>query len=162
MGAAAFELSRSIRGRVRTSLSRCLLSLSAVICLALSLAYICSSADGKFGLIIFYLLFAVVVIVFSGEGMISRSRLFLACRPLFYYLGRISLPMYLTQTLMRRSVPFFFEKSSLWTQCFLIYAGTLTLGILVSAVMDRSLRSRIAGLLTGRGRKVYEQQAPGI
>lgn len=162
MGAAAFELSRVIRGRVRTLVSSSFLSFTAVTCLALSLMYICSSADGRYGIIVFYLLFGAVVIAFSGEGIISRSRLFLSCRPFFCYLGRISLPMYLTQTLMRRSVPFFFEKSSPWSQCFLIYTGTLFLGMLLTAVMDRSARRGIAGLLTHRGRKVCGQQAPGI
>lgn len=121
LGTTAFELSRRIRGHVRSVSARALLTLTALICLALSLAYICSAADAKYGLPVLFLLFIVVVIAFSGEGLLCRADLFRS--PVFAWLGAISLPMYVTQTLLRMSVPFWFGKASQRTQCFLIYAG---------------------------------------
>ena len=125
MGTTAFELSRFIRGRVHSLPARSALTFTALASLALSLMYMCSAADSRYGLPVFYLLFLLVVITFSGEGLISRADLFRS--PFFTWLGAVSLPMYVTQTIMRMLVPCVFAKSSQWAQCFLIYAGTLLL-----------------------------------
>lgn len=131
MGATAFEISRRIQGRVHSAAVRILLSLTALTCLGLSLAYMCSTMDGIWGLVVFYLLFVLVVIAFSGEGILCRAGIF--SHPVFSYLGRISLPMYVTQTLLRRSIPWYFPKSSQWTQCLLIYLGIFGFAVLLDA-----------------------------
>ncbi len=131
MGATAFEISRRMQGRVYSSAARILLSLTALTCLGLSAAYMCSAMEGRLGLAVFYLLFVLVVIAFSGEGFLSRAGLF--SHPVFAYLGRISLPMYVTQTLLRRIVPCYFARSSQWTQCFLIYLGIFALAVFLDA-----------------------------
>lgn len=141
MGTTAYELSRFIRGRVHSLPSRAVLTFTALACLALSIMYMCSAADGIYGLPVFYLLFFLIAITFSGEGLISRADIFRSS--FFTWLGSVSLPMYVTQTLLRMVVPCVFGKCSQWTQCFLIYAGTLFLaaGLLtaVSYVKSRSL-----------------------
>lgn len=131
MGTTAFEISRRMQGNVHSLVMRILLSLTALACLGLSLAYMCSEMEGSFGLAVFYLLFILVVIVFSGEGMLCQAGLF--SHPFFTYLGRISLPMYLTQTLLRRSVSWYFAKSPQWTQCLLIYLGIIGLAVFLDA-----------------------------
>ena len=138
MGATAFEISRRMQGRVYPAAARILLSLTALTCLSLSIAYMCSAMEGRLGIGVFYLLFVLVVIAFSGEGILCRAGCF--SHPLFSYLGRISLPMYVTQTLLRRSVPWYFAGSSQWTQCILIYLGILGLAVFLdsaSAFMHR-------------------------
>jgi peptidoglycan/LPS O-acetylase OafA/YrhL len=131
MGATAFEISRRMQGRIHSAAVRILLSLTALTCLGLSAAYMCSAMEGRFGLVVFYLLFVLVVITFSGEGFLSRAGLF--GHPVFAYLGRISLPMYVTQTLLRRIVPWYFAKSTQWTQCLLIYLGIFALAVFLDA-----------------------------
>ena len=138
MGATAFEISRRMQGRVYPAAARILLSLTALTCLSLSIAYMCSAMEGRLGIGVFYLLFVLVVIAFSGEGILCHTGCF--SHPLFSYLGRISLPMYVTQTLLRRSVPWYFAGSSQWTQCILIYLGILGLAVFLdsaSAFMRR-------------------------
>ena len=138
MGATAFEISRRMQGRVYPAAVRILLSLTALTCLSLSIAYMCSAMEGRLGIGVFYLLFVLVVIAFSGEGILCHTGCF--SHPLFSYLGRISLPMYVTQTLLRRSVPWYFAGSSQWTQCILIYLGILGLAVFLdsaSAFMRR-------------------------
>lgn len=141
MGTTAYELSRFIRGRVHSLPARAALTFTALASLALSLMYMCSAADGSYGLPVFYLLFLLVTITFSGEGLISRADFFHS--PFFTWLGAVSLPMYVSQTLLRMLVPCVFGKYSQWTQCFLIYAGTLLLasGLLtaISHVKNRDL-----------------------
>ena len=138
MGATAFEISRRMQGRVYPAAVRILLSLTALTCMSLSIAYMCSAMEGRLGIGVFYLLFVLVVIAFSGEGILCRAGCF--SHPLFSYLGRISLPMYVTQTLLRRSVPWYFAGSSQWTQCILIYLGIFGLAVFLdsaSAFMHR-------------------------
>ena len=138
MGATAFEISRRMQGRVYPAAVRILLSLTALTCMSLSIAYMCSAMEGRLGIGVFYLLFVLVVIAFSGEGILCRAGCF--SHPLFSYLGRISLPMYVTQTLLRRSVPWYFAGSSQWTQCVLIYLGIFGLAVFLdsaSAFMHR-------------------------
>ena len=138
MGATAFEISRRMQGRVYPTAARILLSLTALTCLSLSIAYMCSAMEGRLGIGVFYLLFVLVVIAFSGEGILCHAGCF--SHPLFSYLGRISLPMYVTQTLLRRSVPWYFAGSSQWTQCVLIYLGIFGLAVFLdsaSAFMHR-------------------------
>ena len=138
MGATAFEISRRMQGRVYPAAVRILLSLTALTCMSLSIAYMCSAMEGRLGIGAFYLLFVLVVIAFSGEGILCHAGCF--SHPLFSYLGRISLPMYVTQTLLRRSVPWYFAGSSQWTQCILIYLGIFGLAVFLdsaSAFMHR-------------------------
>ena len=138
MGATAFEISRRMQGRVYPAAVRILLSLTALTCMSLSIAYMCSAMEGRLGIGVFYLLFVLVVIAFSGEGILCHAGCF--SHPLFSYLGRISLPMYVTQTLLRRSVPWYFAGSSQWTQCVLIYLGIFGLAVFLdsaSAFMHR-------------------------
>lgn len=125
MGTTAFELSRLIRGRVHSLPARAALTFTALASLVLSIMYMCSAADGRYGFAVFYLLFLLVAITFSGEGLISRADIFRS--PFFTWLGAVSLPMYVSQTLLRMLVPCIFGKTTQWTQCFLIYAGTLLL-----------------------------------
>lgn len=131
MGATAFEITRRMQGRAYPAAVRFLFSMTALTCLGLSLAYMCSAMEGKYGLAVFYLLFVLVVIAFSGEGILCRAGFF--SHPFFTYLGRISLPMYVTQTLLRDSVPWYFAKSSQWTQCILIYLGIFGLAAFLDA-----------------------------
>ena len=138
MGATAFEISRRMQGRVYPAAVRILLSLTALTCMSLSIAYMCSAMEGRLGIGAFYLLFVLVVIAFSGEGILCHAGCF--SHPLFSYLGRISLPMYVTQTLLRRSVPWYFAGSSQWAQCILIYLGIFGLAVFLdsaSAFMHR-------------------------
>ena len=131
MGATAFEITRRMQGRAYPKAVRFLFSLTALICLGLSLAYMCSAMGGEYGLVVFYLLFVLVVIAFSGEGILCRKGFF--SHPVFTYLGRISLPMYVTQTLLRDCVPWYFARSPQWTQCILIYLGIFGLAVFLDA-----------------------------
>ena len=131
MGATAFEITRRMQGRAYPTAVRFLFSFTALASLGLSLAYMCSAMGGEYGLVVFYLLFVLVVIAFSGEGILCRAGFF--SRPFFSYLGRISLPMYVTQTLFRDSVPWYFARSSQWTQCILIYLGIIGLAVFLDA-----------------------------
>ena len=141
MGTTAFEISRRLQGRVRSLPVRILLSTIALTCLGISVAYMCSALDGRAGLTVFYLLFVLVVIVFSGEGALSYAGIFR--HPLFAYLGRISLPMYVTQTLFRRIVPWYFGKSSQWMQCVLIYFGIFVFSVFLQEVLVRLHRKPV-------------------
>ena len=160
MGATAFELSRLIRGRVRSVFVRALITLSALAGLALTGFYMCSSADESYGILCFYLLFIVVTMVFSGEGLLCHAGVFRS--PFFAWLGAVSLPMYVSQTLLRMLVPCCFEKSGQWTQCFLIYAGVLLLGIVMHTAVtlagERSL-PKIPGLSLLRVRALKDPDA---
>ena len=94
----------------------------------------CSAMDGKTGLVVFYLLFIAVVIAFSGEGFLCHAGIFSS--PVLIYLGKISLPMYVTQTLLRRSIPWYFSRCSQWTQCLLIYLGVFIFSAFLLAALD--------------------------
>ncbi len=132
LGATAFEISRRMQGHVHSRAGRILLSFIALACLFLSLAYMCSDMPGKYGLAVFYLLFVLVAITFSGEGALCHSGIF--DHPVFTYLGKISLPMYVTQTLFRKLIPWYFPRSTQWTQCLLIYFGIFAFSVFLQAV----------------------------
>ena len=141
VGAGTFEISRRIstwfarrKADLRLLVCRWLLTLTALTCLGLSAAYMCSALEGRYALIVFCLLAAAVAIVFSGEGVLSHAGIF--GHPVFAWLGRISLPMYVSQTLFRRAVPYWFDRNSEWMQCLMIYLGIL----LFAAAMDGAAR----------------------
>ena len=93
--------------------------------------------------VVFCLLSAAVAIVFSGQGVLCHAGIF--THPVFAYLGRISLPMYVSQTLFRRSVPYWFDRNSEWMQCLMIYLGILLFAMLMdgTARLCRGRRVRI-------------------
>jgi peptidoglycan/LPS O-acetylase OafA/YrhL len=99
--------------------------------------------EGCYALIVFCLLAAAVAIVFSGEGVLSHAGIF--GHPVFAWLGRISLPMYVSQTLFRRAVPYWFDRNSEWMQCLMIYLGILLFAMLMdgTARLCRGRRVRI-------------------
>lgn len=150
IGAASFECSRLLNACFRSDPSlrdqsheaelrlfrrvcRTLLSLTALLCLTLSVAYMCSSLDGAYALIVVALLSIAVTITFSGEGILCRAGAF--NHPAFSYLGAISLPMYVSQTILRMTVQHWFARSTQWTQCLLIYIGVLALGVTLHALV---------------------------
>ena len=150
VGAGTFEISRRIstwfarrKADLRLLVCRWILTLTALTGLALSVVYMCSAMEGRYALIIFCLLAAAVAIVFSGEGVLSHAGIF--GHPVFAWLGRISLPMYVSQTLFRRSVPYWFDRSSEWKQCLMIYLGILLFAMLMdgTARLCRGRRVRI-------------------
>jgi peptidoglycan/LPS O-acetylase OafA/YrhL len=106
----------------------------------------CSAMDGGAGLAVFYLLFVLVVISFSGEGMLCHAGLF--SHPVYSFLGKISLPMYVMQTLFRRMVPCYFDKTSLWTQCLLIYLGIFGFSVALHILSARMHRIPVPALRT--------------
>ena len=124
---------QSVRESFPVTFCRALLSLAAVTGLALSVAYMCSAMDGAWALAVIGLLFAAVTIVFSGEGLLCHAGLFR--HPFFLYLGSISLPMYVSQTLLRRMVPFYFPGISQWSQCLMIYTGIILFAVLLHMVI---------------------------
>ncbi|MDO5132584.1 MAG: acyltransferase family protein [Eubacteriales bacterium] len=127
LGASGFELGRFLSGRKYARRARVLLSFTGILCLAASLAYICSFAASVWCLPVVVLLFILVVIAFSGEGWLSGTGIF--SNRVCLYLGSISLPMYVTQTLFRMYVPWRFGGFVLSIQCVLIYAGVLVFSI---------------------------------
>ena len=138
--------SQSVREGFPVTFCRALLSLAAVTGLALSVAYMCSAMDGVWALAVIGLLFGAVTIVFSGEGLLCHAGLFR--HPLFLYLGSISLPMYVSQTLLRRMVPFYFPKVSQWSQCLMIYTGIILFAVLLHMVIP--VVTRIPALVRSR------------
>ena len=137
---------QSVREGFPVTFCRALLSLAAVTGLALSVAYMCSAMDGVWALAVIGLLFGAVTIVFSGEGLLCHAGLFR--HPFFLYLGSISLPMYVSQTLLRRVVPFYFPKVSQWSQCLMIYTGIILFAVLLHMVIP--VVTRIPALVRSR------------
>ena len=137
---------QSVRESFPVTFCRALLSLAAVTGLALSVAYMCSAMDGVWALAVIGLLFGAVTIVFSGEGLLCHAGLFR--HPFFLYLGSISLPMYVSQTLLRRVVPFYFPKVSQWSQCLMIYTGIILFAVLLHMVIP--VVTRIPALVRSR------------
>ncbi|MDO5476982.1 MAG: acyltransferase family protein [Eubacteriales bacterium] len=138
IGASSYELSRWMNGKVYRTWHRVLLSVTAIVCLAASAAYMCSALDARYALAVFVLLFVSVTILFSGEGILAKAGYF--DRPVFYWLGTVSLPMYVSQTLFRKAVPWYYAETDQWTQCFMIYAGILCFSILLHAVISQGQR----------------------
>ena len=133
LGAFSFECSRFLQGRVHAVWCRVLLSLAAAGALVLSVVYMCSAMSGIYALPVVGLFFLAVTIVFSGEGILSHAGCFQ--HPFFAMLGAISLPMYVSQTLFRRMIPYWFPKSAQWTQCALIYLSILLFALVLQGGM---------------------------
>ena len=129
------------RSRRTILFCRWLLTLTAVTCLALSAAYMCSALDRRLALAVFCLLTAAVTIVFSGQGVLCHAGAF--DHPVFAYLGRISLPMYVSQTLFRMCVPYWFARSTQWTQCLLIYTGILLFAVIMDGAAQILKKHRV-------------------
>lgn len=133
LGAFSFECSRFLQGRVHAVWCRILLTVTAAGAIILSIAYMCSAMSGIYALPVVGLLFLAVTIIFSGEGALSHFGCFR--HPVFAMLGAVSLPMYVSQTLFRRMIPYWFPKSTQGTQCAMIYLSIVLFALILHAAI---------------------------
>lgn len=93
LGAAAFEICRYMQGRSWSALQRGLFTLTELTCFVLTMIFILYTFPFEIEVLVLFLLFVLVTLAFSGVSYgagIFKNKL---C----YWLGSISLSMYLAQ-----------------------------------------------------------------
>ena len=148
LGTTAFELSRQLAAASLTRLQRACLSVAEALLLLCSAAYILMTFPKKYE---FYLLAAITLLIVSSFSNVTwGSRL--AQNRLNLFLGKLSLPIYLSQISGIRLAQYLLPQGSQRTQLVAAFLLTLLLSLatllLAKGVtwLFRQLRNRPSGV----------------
>lgn len=108
---------------------RVALAVTENICWAISIFYLFSNAEMKYEGHITYLMAIAITISFSRD---LSYRIY--NNSFVEYLGRISLPIYLSQTLPRMVVYLHFPNAYEWVKITIVVLGSIALGIIYDAL----------------------------
>lgn len=149
MGAGCFEICRRLK-EIRFSVPMQLVfTVTAAVCYGLVLCFECSNLDRRYtGLVLLFICVAVII-CFSEIGFLMTHGVFQ--HRLFWFLGSISLPLYLSQNVYRFLIPHFFGDLQVRYQVLLIYACILVTAILFDLVV-KTIQKRIASAKAGAAR----------
>lgn len=93
LGTTAFEVSRWLSEKVKTKATKVSLTLVEMICFVVTVLFIVSTLTAKYQVYILFVLFVMIAITFAdvsyGKTIFNNK--------FFYFLGKLSLPIYLTQ-----------------------------------------------------------------
>ena len=134
LGAAGYEVCRSMEGRTFTTLQRLMLTLAEAGGL-LYAVYICCSRENTH--MQFYALMALCVAVplaFGGKGLLSGSSLFQ--NRVCMFLGAVSLPIYLCQNLTRAICKYWLGELPKRWQFIFVVVSTVLLGTAVYLIWN--------------------------
>lgn len=138
LGVFCYVISEKIKETEFTKVQRYALIAVENICWIASLLYIVSDLNGKYE--------GIVVYVFALAVSLTFSRNFeckLYNNSFVYYLGRISLTVYLSQNVARNFVQFYFDTSNVM-YVVLVTALTILLGVIVDFVCQRINKRKTA------------------
>lgn len=119
---------------------RFVLSVVETFCYGLTFMYMCTDYSNSYEIYVLGALCIAVAISFSEVGILSNSRLLR--NKFVYFLGAISLPVYLAQNFVRLLVPKLLPDCSNKMQAIIIVAGTVLLGTV--AYMLNNMRKKNA------------------
>lgn len=140
LGTTCFEISRRIETKAFSVLYRIILSSVAFICFALTFLYINCDLTRRFDPYILLLICVGITITLSNAGLIGQKGIMQNfC---FYYLGKISLPLYLFHNVIRYLAPTVLSNLSPDLQCIVIYFGSVGLSVMVDSFVTFCLRRR--------------------
>lgn len=146
LGITCYEIVRYMQTKQFNTWQRALLTLGEVGGYAVLFLYCMSHAP-------IYLQFQVLMAVCVAVTISFSEQGFLGCSPIFnnkvcYFLGTVSMPIYLIQSITRKAVERLLHFLPLWTQCGLVLVTTILGGIfcylLVTAIQNHMAAKRQA------------------
>lgn len=135
LGTCCFEISRRLQQVSLSTAARVILSLTAVLCIPASIAYMCSDSldyNGQYLLMILYM----VTVIFSRAGILGSSDLLYHSR-LFIYLGSLSVPMFFFQNIFRNLLTMLFKDITIVPAVLFVYLDTILLSAIINLLIKR-------------------------
>ena len=135
LGTCCFEISRRLQQISLSTVTRVILSLTAILCIPLSIAYMCSDSleyNGQYLLMIMYM----VTVIFSRAGILGSSDLLYRSR-VFIYLGSLSVPMFFFQNIFRNLRTLLFKDMSNTAVFLFVYLDTILLSVVINLLIKR-------------------------
>ncbi len=142
VGASCFEISRYLSAKEFSFAFRALLTGVEFFSYAAVFIYICSDLAGVYQGSIMLLLAVGITLSFSQKTLLAKSALFQ--NRFFYFLGAVSLPVYLAQNIIRFSFPVIFEGFDNFLLVPLCFGATILTGCvcyLIWTALSRRLQT---------------------
>ena len=133
LGTCCFEISRRMQKKTFPVWARALLSALALFGYGIALLYSCSTMDSRFSGEAVLFLCVSITISFSRKGLLGAGNWH--SNNLFLYLGALSLPIYLSQNLFRKTISKWFPGLDPWTQMLMMVIGTLLFSIIMHEII---------------------------
>lgn len=134
LGMSCYEVSQTLSRRTWTRIQRVWITVIELSCYALTLGYMFSEMGSEYELLILLLLTVAVTLSFSDMGILT-------CAPfdngVCYYLGSITLPLYLVQEICWTAVQYWLGDMRPRNQAVLIFASSILLAVLLYAGVSR-------------------------
>lgn len=141
LGAAAFEIARMLSEKKLTKAAKIWITITEIVLFVCSMVYCIGTFPYKWEEVELFAILLLVIIAFSGQscgtGLFDHA--------VFYYLGRLSLPLYLAQVSSINIVTGFFKKWPAYRQILVIVAATF-----VTAWLLLWIDIKIRGILKSR------------
>ncbi|MBE6573637.1 MAG: acyltransferase [Ruminococcaceae bacterium] len=135
LGVFAFRVCMYLKDMKLSKPKRALLAAVENICWIISIHYVVSNTETVYEGHITYVMAIALTISFSRD---------MSCKlynsSVVTYLGRISLPIYLSQTLPRMVVYFHFSNATDWIKVVIVISGSIFLGVLYD-VCERAYKN---------------------
>lgn len=139
LGVFSYRVCIYIKNMELSKWKRVVLAITENVCWIISIFYLFSNAPMKYEGHITYLLALAIAISFSRDmsNKLYNNRF-------VEYLGRISLPIYLSQTLPRMIVYFHFSKSPDYVKVMIVVLGSIVIGVAydIAIVIYRKLKAK--------------------
>lgn len=135
MGTGCFELARFLKDKKYSDAQRVILSLVSALCYLSAFVFACFNVDRSFGGQVLYLLCIAVTISFSEIGIVGYKGWLQ--KPLFGFLGAISLPFFLSQNIFRKIVPVLCREMDPKYQFMVILAVLFAFSCVFCLVVER-------------------------
>ena len=142
LGMTCFEVGRRLKEAEFSESGRIGITLIGFAAYTIAFLYFYSSALYRYSGIIELILCVAVTISFSEVGYLCSKEIFQ--KKLFFYLGSISLPMFLLQDLFRQIVSHMIPEEKKRLGALIIFFGTLTSAILFELVKSQVMKLRSA------------------
>ena len=135
LGATCFEVSRRLREKEFNMVSRCVFSVLAILSFFVIMSNILGTERKINDGIVLLIICFMNTLIFAEVGMLSRFRV-LRSNAVFGYLGRLSMPIFLSQNIFHYWVAYFYRGKSTLAKMIIIYSCTVLFSALVDALIS--------------------------
>ncbi len=138
LGCSAYSMTRRINQKHFSKIGKKILALVELVVYLMAFGYACNSADGEYQFPTLFLMCIGLILTFSEVNPCHQ----VFDKPIFTWLGKYSLLIYLNQFSVIRVVEYCFEDSSFIVKAILCTAGTFAISYICDVVVAFLLKKK--------------------
>lgn len=158
LGTACYEIGRRLQQIEFKTSARVKFTLLGFIAYIIPFLYFYSNISGKSAGIIVLFQCVAIAITYGEAGILCHKGVFQ--KKLFYYLGRISLPMYLFQNIFRQLSNKYCKPLPKRYRVLLVYFATLLAAILFDLILNQIRKMRQKQSNSIENKSIHEVKSP--